>query len=231
MLPDDLWLKVEKGTTIWEALQHTDTEIASDCGGMGTCGKCKIKVISEVGPPTTEENDLLDTDEINQGIRLACRTKIDHDMVIHTGEEEEEFLKILTTSHVIQDMYIPLSSLDPLVDKRRVTIPPDIQKDGMSDLDAVKQVLGPEYGDLKAPLACLRKLTQCLKETGYQGTAILHHQWLVDWQSESKADKGYGLVFDPERPWPRASLSLAIKDGLKTITVAGKVVHVEARPF
>ena len=41
----------------------------------------------------------------------------------------------------------------------------------------------------------------------------------------------YGLVFDPERPWPRATLSLTIKDALKTITVAGKVVHIDVRPF
>lgn len=41
----------------------------------------------------------------------------------------------------------------------------------------------------------------------------------------------YGLVFDPEQRWPRAALSLAIKDTVKTITVAGKAVHVEARPF
>ena len=198
VLPDNLWLKVDKGVSIWEALEYTDIDITSDCGGMGTCGKCKVKIISAVDPPSAEEEDLLDQDELEQGIRLACRTKINHDMVIYTGEEGEEgdFLKILTTSHVITDMYIPLSQIDPLVDKKLVILPSDIQKDGLSDLDAIKQVLGPKYRDLRAPLTCLRKLTDRLKETAFQGTAILHEQWLVDWQNESKADCGYGLVFD-----------------------------------
>ncbi|MFC1978749.1 ASKHA domain-containing protein [Chloroflexota bacterium] len=199
VLPDDLWFKVDLGTSVWEALEHTDVDVDSDCGGMGTCGKCKVKVISEVDPPSAEEEDLLDQVELDQGIRLACQTKINHDMVINTGQEEEEkeeYLKILTTSHVIQDMYIPLSQIDPLIDKRLVILPPDVQKDGLSDLDAIKEVLGPEYHDLKAPLSCLRKLTECLKQTAFHGTAILHDQWLVDWQSESKLDRGYGLVFD-----------------------------------
>jgi len=198
VLPGDRWFKVDPDTTVWEALEHTDIDIASDCGGMGTCGKCKIKVISEVDPPTVEEVDLLEQAELDQGIRLACQTRITRDMVIYTGEKEheEEFLKILTTSHVIQEMYIPLSQIDPLIDKRLVILPPDIQKDGLSDLDAIKEVLGPEYRDLKAPLSCLRKLTKSLAETHFQGTAILHDQWLVDWQNESKVDRGYGLVFD-----------------------------------
>jgi len=211
VLPDDLWFKVDLGVSIWEALEHTDIDIASDCGGMGTCGKCKVKVISEVDPPSAEEEDLLDQAELDQGIRLACQTKINHDMVIYTGkqEQQQEFLKILTTSHVIRDMYIPHSQIDPLVDKRLVILPPDIQKDGLSDLDAIKEVLGLEYRDLKAPLSCLRKLTECLKETAFHGTAILHDKWLVDWQSESKLDHGYGLVFD-----------------LGTSTVVGKLLNL-----
>ncbi|GAI98553.1 unnamed protein product, partial [marine sediment metagenome] len=100
VLPDDLWLKIKEGETVWEALQSTDIELESDCGGLGTCGKCKIKVLSEIGPPSTQERELLDEQELKQGVRLACRTKVFRDMVISTieAEREEEYLKILTTS-------------------------------------------------------------------------------------------------------------------------------------
>ncbi|MFC1962843.1 2Fe-2S iron-sulfur cluster-binding protein [Chloroflexota bacterium] len=51
VLPDDLWLKVRDDETIWEALQKTDVELGGDCGGLGICGKCKVKVLSEIAPP------------------------------------------------------------------------------------------------------------------------------------------------------------------------------------
>jgi len=67
VLPDDLWLKLRKGTTIWEALKKTDVELESDCGGLGKCGKCKIRVISSVRPPVSEEKELLDPEENQKG--------------------------------------------------------------------------------------------------------------------------------------------------------------------
>ncbi|MFC2019474.1 ASKHA domain-containing protein, partial [Chloroflexota bacterium] len=198
VLPEDLWLRIPKGETVWEALQNTDIELESDCGGMGTCGKCKIKVLSEATLPTDEEQKLLDSDELEQGIRLACRTRVSHDMVISTvdAEHEEEYLKILTSSHHLAHRYILTSELDPIISKRRVFLSPDIQKDSLSNLDAIKLGLGSEYNDLKAPLSCLRTLPQRLKETQFHGTAVLHEHCLLDWQNQDRANSGYGLVFD-----------------------------------
>ncbi|MBA7475166.1 MAG: DUF4445 domain-containing protein [Dehalococcoidia bacterium] len=198
VLPDDLWLRISTGESVWEALQNTDVELESDCGGMGTCGKCKIKVLSEIGPPSTQERELLNEWELNQGIRLACRTRVFRDMVISTteAEREEEYLKILTTSHHLTHRYIPTPELAPLISKQRLTLSPDIQQDGLSDLDAIKLGLGSEYNDLKAPLNCLHSLPQKLKKTQSRGTAVLHEHCLLDWQTQDKADSRYGLVFD-----------------------------------
>ncbi|MFC2072229.1 ASKHA domain-containing protein [Chloroflexota bacterium] len=198
VLPDDLWLRIPKGESVWEALQNTDVELESDCGGLGTCGKCKIKVLSEIEPPTIQERELLDEKELGQGIRLACRTGVFRDMVISTTEagREEEYLKILTTSHHVAHRYLPTSELEPLIRKQHVVLPPDIQKDGLSDLDAIKLGLGSEYSDLKAPLGCLQTLPQKFKETQFRGTAVLHEHCLLEWQNQDKADSRYGLVFD-----------------------------------
>ncbi|MFC1951566.1 ASKHA domain-containing protein [Chloroflexota bacterium] len=202
VLPYDLWLRVPDGESVWEALQNTGIELKSDCGGLGTCGKCKIKVLSEIDPPSIQERKLLDDKELGQGIRLACRTRILRDMVISVieaegeGESEKGYLKILTTSHHLAHRYIPTSELEPLISKQRVVLSPDIQKDGLSDLDAIKLGLGNEYKDLKASLDCLRTLYQKIKETQLCGTAVLHEHYLLDWQNQEQADSRYGLVFD-----------------------------------
>jgi len=79
VLPDDLWLKVCQGDTVWEALRKADIKMG-ECGGLGKCGKCKVKIVSSIGPLSNEERKFLDDEEIKQGFRLACRTTVDKDL-------------------------------------------------------------------------------------------------------------------------------------------------------
>jgi len=205
VLPDDLWLKVREGETISEALQDEDIELGGECGGLGKCGKCKVKVLSSVGPPSEVEEQLLDEEELQQGIRLACRTTVDKDLVISTDEAEFdiEYHQILKTGHR------PLVHPQPLVTKRLITLPPDFQDEGISDLDRVKLVLVPEYQDLKASLHCLQTLPQMLRETEFSGAAVLHNDCLLAWQEQEEVDCYYGLVFD-----------------IGTCTVVGKLINL-----
>ena len=196
--PDDLWLKVRQGETVWKALQKTDVELEGECGGLGKCGKCKIKVLSSIDPLSKAEKELLDEEELKQGIRLACRTKVNHDLVISTGERdaEAEHFQILTTSHLLKTSHLPLLCLEPLIDKRLITLPPDLQNEGLSDLDRIKLVMGPEYQDLKVPLYCLRTLPEMLKRTRFHSAAVLHENCLLAWQNQEEMHRHYGLIFD-----------------------------------
>ena len=196
--PDDLWLKVRQGETVWKALQKTDVELEGECGGLGKCGKCKIKVLSSIGPPSKVEKELLDDEELKQGIRLACRTKVNHDLVISTGERdaEAEHCQILTTSHILKTSHLPLLCLEPLIDKRLITLPPNLQNEGLSDLGRIKLVMGPEYQDLEVPLHCLRTLPEMLKRTRFRGAAVLHENCLLAWQNREEMHRHYGLIFD-----------------------------------
>ena len=196
--PEDIWLRVRSGDNVRKALRTADVELEGDCGGLGKCGKCKIKVLSLVDEPTEDERELLDDAELEQGIRLACRTKITHDMVISVAEPsaELEYFQVLTTSHAISGRYIPESELEPLVDKKLVTLPPAPQNEEPSDLGWIKLALGDEYSSLKASLHCLRTLPQDLERSLYHGTAVLHEDYLMDWQNWEDIHRHYGLVFD-----------------------------------
>jgi len=190
---------VALGETIWETLQSTDVELEGDCYGLGRCGKCKVKVLSEIEAPSDAERALLDEDELEQGIRLACRTRINRDLAISISEEEEaaaEYFSILTTSHVLSERYIPQDQLEPLISKQLVTLPFSLQHEGLSDLDMIKLGLGSEYRDLQASLYCLRTLRDDLEEGSFRGVAVLHDHCLLDWQDEEQIDRRYGLVFD-----------------------------------
>ncbi|MFC1919764.1 ASKHA domain-containing protein [Chloroflexota bacterium] len=196
--PMDVLLKVRQGDTVRKALRDADIKLEGDCGGLGKCGKCRVKILSPLEPPSEAEIELLDEDELGRGIRLACRINMDSDLVISIDEvsSEPEYYQILATSHVITERYIPTSELEPLVSKKLITLSPDIQNKGIPDLDRIRSALDSEYSLLKASIGCLRNLPQRLAETQFHGTAVVHENCLIDWQRWEETHRNYGLAFD-----------------------------------
>ena len=53
------------------------SEISSPCGGNGLCGKCLVQIIGDDTSPIDEdERRLLTPDQLDAGLRLACRMKV-----------------------------------------------------------------------------------------------------------------------------------------------------------
>jgi uncharacterized 2Fe-2S/4Fe-4S cluster protein (DUF4445 family) len=192
VLPDDLWLKTRRGKTIWEVAQKWDLKIEGDCGGLGKCGKCKVKVLSYIGPPSSEGKEFLEEEELKEGFRLACRTKIRKDLTIYVGEADSD----LTYYQILKTGSRPLFYLDPLLDKQLVTLPTDADNDGLADFDRIKLALGPEYAELRPSLYFLRTLPDILEKTQFHGATVLHDNCLLAWQDWQEVGRRYGLVFD-----------------------------------
>ncbi|MBU0768422.1 MAG: DUF4445 domain-containing protein, partial [Proteobacteria bacterium] len=205
ILPDDVWIKVQRGKTVWNALQNTEIELEGDCGGLGKCGKCKIRVITPLGKPSKETTELIDPGELEQGVRLACRTKILKNLAIYTEElnGETEFFQILKHGHM------PPLELDPLIERRLVTIPPPSLENSLSDVHRIRDELSPEFQDLKTTYRCLSHLYKNLRTTNFDGAAIIHNNCLLEWQSRDSIGGVFGLIFD-----------------LGTSTLVGKLVNL-----
>ena len=64
--------------TALDILRREGVFLCADCGGRGTCGKCRIKVSDSENLPqvTDAEKALLSDSEIAEGVRLACCLKI-----------------------------------------------------------------------------------------------------------------------------------------------------------
>ncbi|PNR95741.1 NADH:ubiquinone reductase (Na(+)-transporting) subunit F [Petrotoga sp. 9PWA.NaAc.5.4] len=80
-------LKVNGGAPLLITLSEQGIFIPSACGGRGSCGACKVKVLSDIGPILPTEAPLLDTEEIKQNIRLSCQVKVKSDISIEIPEE------------------------------------------------------------------------------------------------------------------------------------------------
>ena len=80
-------LEIPGGRTLLDCLYANDIFIPSACGGKGTCGYCKISVISGGGPVLPTETPYLTQREIRSNIRLACQVKIRKDIFVQIPQE------------------------------------------------------------------------------------------------------------------------------------------------
>lgn len=69
-------IEPRKGQNLMELLQENNVKISNICHGNGTCGKCKVKVLSGELPITDADKRMLSQAELEQGIRLACKVKL-----------------------------------------------------------------------------------------------------------------------------------------------------------
>jgi len=74
--PSGYSVSVNSTTTILEAARSLGLFIPSDCGGQGTCGKCRV-TFRPVSIPTEKDLRHLSPFEIATGFRLACEHVID----------------------------------------------------------------------------------------------------------------------------------------------------------
>ena len=79
--------EVEGGQSLLSGLIESKIFIPSACGGQGTCGFCKIKVLGGGGPILPTETPYISRVERRDGIRLACQVKIREDINVRIPED------------------------------------------------------------------------------------------------------------------------------------------------
>lgn len=80
-------LEVDGGQSLLASLYSNEIFIPSACGGQGTCGHCKVTVLSGGGPVLPTETPYLTRKEVRSSIRLACQVKIREDIYIRIPED------------------------------------------------------------------------------------------------------------------------------------------------
>ena len=78
VLPNKKTIMAEQGDLLMTVLAENGYSIATPCGGNGTCGKCKVWVVSDT---ETEEPFT------NGSYLYACKTYIDRDLTIVANEQ------------------------------------------------------------------------------------------------------------------------------------------------
>jgi len=80
-------VEIVGGSTLLASLIDSRIYIPSACGGKGSCGYCKITVLSGGGPVLPTETPYLTRKEIRAGLRLACQVKVCGNLQVRIPQE------------------------------------------------------------------------------------------------------------------------------------------------
>jgi Na+-transporting NADH:ubiquinone oxidoreductase subunit F len=73
-------LEVESGGSLISTLGNQGIHLPSACGGKGSCGQCKCRVLRGGGSILPTEVGFFSRKDIAEGWRLGCQTKVKEDM-------------------------------------------------------------------------------------------------------------------------------------------------------
>lgn len=77
----------EAGGKLLQTLANEGIFLSSACGGGGTCGQCRCKVVDGGGDILPTEEGHFTQGEIRDGMRLACQVSVKQDMKIEIDPE------------------------------------------------------------------------------------------------------------------------------------------------
>ena len=149
--------RVAQGATLLKAARQAGVGLSAVCGGMGTCGDCRVRVVAgEVSPPTEAETEALD-----KGFRLACQTRVHGNVRVDVPPDS-----ITALQRVQVEGHERLIELEPAVRAFDVTLEPaslsDLRADATRLRDALSQqhdvlVTRFDHGPLRQAPPLLRK--------------------------------------------------------------------------
>lgn len=85
--------------SVLEQLLQKGVQIASNCGGAGICGKCKVRFLEGAPKPCAQDVSFFSKEELEMGYRLACKAYLTEKALVEvTGFEEK--MKILTSGNI-----------------------------------------------------------------------------------------------------------------------------------
>ncbi|HUZ83479.1 MAG TPA: ASKHA domain-containing protein [Gaiellales bacterium] len=180
-------VRVPAGTTVFDAASWNGIAIDSTCGGHGTCKKCKVRVLEGAAPLDTVDPRAFSPDELRDGWRLACRLAARTDMRIEVPplQTRPKAALVGVGRHVI---------LRPAVQKRHLVLEEPSLEDQRSDVERVVAAL--DDLEPRVEMGAVRTLGKVLRESGFDVTAVVCDDLLIDVEPGDTTARRHAIAFD-----------------------------------
>ncbi len=141
-----------KGDTVLNVLRNAGIFIDAPCSGNGKCGKCRVRIVGKVSKITENELKLLGKENVENGIRLACETKVLGECTAEPVSNEN------TEIGVCEDGEGEPFTIDPSVKSVVISLKPAGLENQISQHDNLKESLGKKGIDIdEIPLKVIKK--------------------------------------------------------------------------
>jgi Na+-transporting NADH:ubiquinone oxidoreductase subunit F len=117
-------LQVKGGSPLLGTLAGEGIFVPSACGGRGSCGACKCKVLSDVGPILPTETPYLNPEELAGNVRLACQVKVKKNIEIAIPEELFYVKKFASRVESIRDLTYDIKEVTFALDGQTIDFKP-----------------------------------------------------------------------------------------------------------
>ncbi len=182
-------VEVEDGVSLLEAVSKiSNMHIDAACGGKGTCGKCKVKVLKgELPSPSLSESKHISSSDLEDGYRLSCMVPVIGNIdVIVDGINEG--------SHILTGHREFTGKLNPLIKKKHLNLSKPSLEDQRSDLSRILEsipLINPQIS-----LQIRQNIPTVIKESGYSLTAVFSSDTLLGVEVGNTGDLNYGIAID-----------------------------------
>ena len=174
--------------TYAEALTLSKTSLATDCGSMGACGKCRIRFHSQAPELSSAGIRLLSAEDISAGWRLACQQVVEQDAIIEISKPEDHLRTKAT------DIIMPkVDNLHPGVEPFRVILEPSAPRISESSEQAISLALGE---DCRCSLEAMRTLSNRPRGQGSTFAGVRRGDRILDLRADSVPGELLGLAID-----------------------------------
>ncbi|HEX6130510.1 MAG TPA: ASKHA domain-containing protein [Actinomycetota bacterium] len=187
-LPSGTVATVPEGTTVFNAAHWAGLPIESTCGGRGTCGTCKVRIVDGRPEPTPADHRHLG-DDLDDGWRLACRCEIAEDMVV-------EVPRLLRTPRAATMGVGRFVLLEPNVRKRLLDVPAPSLDDPRSHLRRVLDLLEEDGLEVAHEPSLLPRLAEAFADEPSRITATVVGDHLVDVEAGDTTARAFGASVD-----------------------------------
>ncbi len=189
-------VRVDRDVTILDAAHAAGIQIDATCGSRGRCRSCRVKILKgDTPPPTVQDTVQLGHDEVHEGFRLSCQTKMLGDtIVLPMPPKAEEGHQILASADGAGDS--SHLHLDCGVTKHVVKAKAPVEEHHQtSDVEEILSVMS-ELSDEAVPLHVMRDLPQVLRSKGGEITVTTFNGTIIDVEAGDTTEHVYGMAFD-----------------------------------
>jgi uncharacterized 2Fe-2S/4Fe-4S cluster protein (DUF4445 family) len=175
-MPEGRIIEADSGTSLLHAAAQAEIYIKSGCGSKGSCGACKVVVLS--GEPQVIGTGNLTPEQISDGLRLACQTMIQGDMTVEVPLEsrlkEHQVLMGDVQKGILQESDHDLLEKfghQPLATKLRISLSAPTLTENTSDWARlsmeIRRVLKTGERPIDIPLSVLKNLPEALRQANW----------------------------------------------------------------